>query len=343
MPDRYGVVSPGTIGTSPFSMLGVTWDDPSARLAATVEIRTKAVATGQWSGWLRLDGDGSRGEETARRGGTDPVWVGPSNSGEVRIVADPAAVSALPEGLRLDLIDPGPGEPDTPASAWLPPAAAHGVPAGGTAARPLITSRAGWGADESISPGSPGYLPGKKVKAAVVHHTAGSNDYTCADAPAVVRGIYTYHVSQLGWKDIGYNFLVDKCGTAYEGRKGGVDQPVMGAHAYGFNTETTGIAVLGNYTSVVPSQAALVAVSELAGWKLSLHGVKPNGITTLTAGDAGRNYFGKTWSKGAQLSFPTIHGHRDGYNTQCPGDQLYAQLPTIRALAADTIRAVRRA
>ncbi|MER5215436.1 peptidoglycan recognition protein [Streptomyces sp. NPDC002838] len=338
MPDQYGVVLARTIGTSPFSMLGITWGDPSARLAAPVEIRTKAVATGQWSAWLRLDGDDSRGEETARRGGTDPVWVGPSDGAEVRIVADAAAVSALPEGLRLDLIDPGPGEPDTPATTWLPPTAAHGVPVGGTAARPPITSRAGWGADESISPEPPGYLPGQRVKAVVVHHTAESNDYTCADAPAVVRAIYTYHVRQLGWKDIGYNFLVDRCGTVYEGRKGGVDQPVMGAHAYGFNTETTGIAVLGDYTSVAPSQAALAAVSELAGWKLSLHGVKPNGITTLTAGDAGRNYFGKTWSKGAQLSFPTIHGHRDGYNTQCPGDQLYAQLPTIRALAAGAAR-----
>lgn len=108
-----------------------------------------------------------------------------------------------------------------------------------------------------------------------MHHTADSNDYTCAEAPAVIRGIYAYHVMQLGWKDIGYNFLVDRCGTLYEGRKGGVDRPVMGAHAYGFNTETTGVSVLGTYTDVTPSQAVLAAVARVAAWKLGQYGVNP--------------------------------------------------------------------
>jgi hypothetical protein len=171
----------------------------------------------------------------------------------------------------------------------------------------------------------------------VVHHTAESNSYTCAEAPSVVRGIYAYHVKTLGWKDIGYNFLVDKCGTVYEGRKGGVDRPVMGAHAYGFNAETTGISILGTYTDVAPSEAALVSVAKAAAWKLGQYGVSPTGTTTLTAGDAGRNYSAQTWAKGAQLSFRTIHGHRDGYNTQCPGDQLYGKLATIRSWAAGPV------
>ncbi len=171
----------------------------------------------------------------------------------------------------------------------------------------------------------------------MVHHTAESNDYTCAAAPAVVRGIYAYHVNSLKWKDVGYNFLVDKCGTVYEGRKGGVDRPVMGAHAYGFNSETTGISVLGTYTDAAPSQAAMVSVAKIAAWKLGQYGVSPNATTTLTAGAAGTNYAGKSWAQGAQLSFPTIHGHRDGYNTQCPGDSLYAKLPTLRGWAAGPV------
>ncbi len=206
-----------------------------------------------------------------------------------------------------------------------------------TAPQPPITSRAGWGADESISPEEPGYLPGEKIKAVVVHHTAESNSYTCDQAPAVVRGIYAYHVKQLGWKDLGYNFLVDKCGTIYEGRKGGVDRPVMGAHAYGFNSETTGISVLGTYTDAAPSQAAMTSVARIAAWKLGQYGVDPAGTTTLTAGAGGRNYFGKTWASGAQLTFPTIHGHRDGYNTQCPGNALYTQLGTLRSWAAGPV------
>ncbi|MEU3073962.1 peptidoglycan recognition protein family protein [Streptomyces laurentii] len=402
--------------TEPFSMLGVTWTDPTARVKGTVEVRTRAVGSGKWSSWLRLDGDSGQGERGAARGGTEPAWVGPSDGVEARMTSAGKTSAGLPAGLRLDMVDPGKGSvksmtpaafavegteeptpsgtestdpgpdatgtpetpatgeptsepptstPDTgtepptttpstsasptdgptdgptgtatpttspsPSATTLPPAPPS------TAPRPPITSRAGWGADESISPEEPGYLPGGKIKAVVVHHTAESNTYTCADAPAVVRGIYAYHVKQLGWKDIGYNFLVDKCGTVYEGRKGGVDQPVQGAHAYGFNSETTGISVLGTYTDAAPSQAAMVSVARIAAWKLGQYGVDPAGTTTLTAGDAGTNFFGKSWAKGAQLSFPVIHGHRDGYNTQCPGNAFYPQLATLRTWAGGPV------
>ncbi|MFF5973901.1 N-acetylmuramoyl-L-alanine amidase [Streptomyces sp. NPDC012769] len=124
-----------------------------------------------------------------------------------------------------------------------------------------------------------------------MHHTAESNTYTCADAPQVVRGIYAYHVKQLGWKDSGHNFPVDKCGTVYEGRKGGVDRPVQGAHAYGFNAETTGVPVLGTYTDAAPSRAALTSVARIAVWKLGQYGVNPAGTATLTAGDRRTDYF----------------------------------------------------
>ncbi|MEU7384136.1 MULTISPECIES: peptidoglycan recognition protein [unclassified Streptomyces] len=396
----------------PFSMLGITWSDPSARIEGTIEARTRAVGSGQWSDWLRLDGGGGQGEAAAQRGGTEPAWVGPSDAVEVRVTAGGRTSDRLPAGLRLDMIDPGkgtgtatgtgtgamepaafsvdapddpspspdstdvvepqdpfvqetpagddpttePAEPEAPAepappsqaptssapvSQPPPPSPSPGATGPkappSTAPRPAIVSRAGWGADESISPEQPDYLPGGKVKAVVVHHTAESNNYTCADAPAVVRGIYAYHVKQLGWKDLGYNFLVDKCGTVYEGRKGGVDLPVMGAHAYGFNSETTGISVLGTYTDVAPSDAALTSVAKIAAWKLGQYGVDPTGTTTLTAGDSGRSYAGKTWAKGAKLTLPTLHGHRDGFNTQCPGNAYYAKLPTVRAWAAGPV------
>ncbi|MFD9970503.1 peptidoglycan recognition protein [Streptomyces sp. NPDC059011] len=392
--------------TERFSMLGVTWTDPAARFAGTVEVRTRSVDSGEWSRWLRLEGDSGQGERGAVRGGTEPAWVGASNGVEVRVRAGASTTSGLPAGLRLDMVDPGSGkvtgmepaafsveeteeprptespsdgvetspspeaspsgeppttppagEPsasespvpsETPSSSPPPSESASGTPSPtstvsvppappSTAPQPPITSRAGWGADESISPEEPGYLPGEKIKAVVVHHTAESNSYTCDQAPAVVRGIYAYHVKQLGWKDLGYNFLVDKCGTVYEGRKGGVDRPVMGAHAYGFNSETTGISVLGTYTDTAPSQAAMASVARIAAWKLGQYGVDPTGTTTLTAGADGRSYTGKTWASGAKLSFPVIHGHRDGYNTQCPGDALYTQLGTLRSWAGGPV------
>ncbi|MFJ2088125.1 peptidoglycan recognition protein [Streptomyces sp. NPDC087901] len=387
-----------------FSMLGMTWTDPNARITGRVEVRTRSLTTGKWSPWLRLDGDSGQGENGAARGGTEPAWVGPSDGVEARVVSNGQTSAGLPAGLRLDMVDPGTGgtsavepaafvveetgtpattpsesdpqsgvspdpqgtadqepsteppvsespspsatptEPGTPsaspsATATPTPTPTDTGPAAppSTMPRPPITSRAGWGADESISPEEPDYLPGGRIKAVVVHHTAESNTYTCAQAPAVVRGIYAYHVRQLGWKDVGYNFLVDKCGTIYEGRKGGVDRPVQGAHAYGFNTETVGISVLGTYTDTAPPQAALLSVARIAAWKLGQYGVDPAGTTTLTAGDTGTNYFRKSWAKGAQLPFPVIHGHRDGYNTQCPGDAFYKQLATIRTLAAGPV------
>ncbi|MTE19307.1 N-acetylmuramoyl-L-alanine amidase [Streptomyces sp. TRM43335] len=190
--------------------------------------------------------------------------------------------------------------------------------------RPAIVTRRGWGADESIR--GP-FLYTNTVKVAFVHHTAMSNGYSCSQAPALIRGIYRYHVKSNGWRDVGYNFFVDKCGKIYEGRAGGVARPVMGAHTYGFNANSTGIAVLGSFNSTNPSSAAVNAVSKIVAWKLGLHGVNPRGTAVMTSG-------GGKYAKGTQVRFHTVAGHRDGYVTDCPGGRLYAKLGTIRETAA---------
>ncbi|MBD3934537.1 N-acetylmuramoyl-L-alanine amidase [Streptomyces chumphonensis] len=191
--------------------------------------------------------------------------------------------------------------------------------------RPGIVTRNGWGADESLREG--GFLYTDTVKAAFVHHTGGSNGYACSEAESVIRGIYRYHTVSLGWRDVGYNFFVDKCGQIYEGRAGGVTKPVMGAHTYGFNSNTMGIAVLGSYGGTDPSKAATDGIAKLTAWKLGLYGVDPNSSTTLVSG-------GGKYRKGARVTMRTISGHRDGFATECPGARLYAELGSIRALAA---------
>ncbi|HEX2300813.1 MAG TPA: N-acetylmuramoyl-L-alanine amidase, partial [Pseudonocardiaceae bacterium] len=208
-----------------------------------------------------------------------------------------------------------------------------------TVPRPPMTSRAGWGADESLSPDPSEY--NADVKAVFVHHTDGSNDYSCADSASIVRGIYAYHTKVNGWNDIGYNFLVDKCGTIFEGRKGGVDLPVLGAHTYGWNRESTGIAVLGEYTSTRASDAALASIARVASWKLGQYGADPAGTVQLTSGATQKNYFATSFTTGSKYTFQRISGHRDGYNTQCPGNSLYAQLPTIRAWAAGPVQGLK--
>ncbi|MFD9288828.1 N-acetylmuramoyl-L-alanine amidase [Streptomyces sp. NPDC060030] len=401
--------------TEPFSMLGVTWTDPSAEVRGTVEARTRSVATGGWSAWLPVDTEVDGRTEADRpgaRGTTEPRWVGPSDGVEVRVDAGKGASAGLPAGLRLDTVDPGKvsgsaaepaayaidatdepsgdptdgptgptvtpseeptgpatGETSEPATAeptagptddpspttepgagtsppvpsespspTADPTATLPPPLPSTAPRPPIVTRAGWNADESLNDESPDYMD--TVKAVFVHHTAQTNAYSCADSAAIVRGLHAYHVQSNGWKDLGYNFIVDKCGTIFEGRKGGVDRAVMGAHTYGFNRETAGIAVIGMYTDTSAATAATTAVARIAAWKLGQYGVSPSATTMLTAGATGNNYAGKTFTAGTAYSFDTVSGHRDGFNTQCPGTGLYNQLPTIRGYAAGPVAGV---
>ncbi|MFH9398784.1 peptidoglycan recognition protein [Streptomyces sp. NPDC017638] len=192
--------------------------------------------------------------------------------------------------------------------------------------RPKIVTRRGWGADESLR--ERGFVYTKRIKAAFVHHTASGNKYTCAQAPSVIRGIYRYHVKSMGWRDIGYNFLVDKCGTLYEGRAGGVAKAVLGAHTLGFNTDSMGVAVLGTYGTTRPPGAAVTAVARLAAWKLGLYGADPRAKTSLTSGGS------DLYPKGKNVRLNVLSGHRDGVATECPGRLLYAQLGTARADAA---------
>ncbi|MFE9253374.1 peptidoglycan recognition protein [Streptomyces sp. NPDC007088] len=362
--DRSTGISPGEgVGrreVRPFSLAGVVWDDASRELNARVELRTRDAATGTWSGWRRLDThdtghaadrDSAESRSPALRGSTAPVWLGASDAVELKVIRENAD-TPLPEGLHLELVDPGeapPGQdprtadPDTGTGAdgtvlpALDKAAterearaqgAEGVTSGQAhiGPRPRIVTRAGWGADEDLREREFSYT--NTVKAAFVHHTAEGNDYTCEEAPAVIRGIYRFHVESSGWRDIGYNFLVDKCGNVYEGRAGGVNKPVMGAHTLGFNNDSTGIAVLGTFTEVEPPAAALDAVAALTAWKLGLHGRDPEGKETLVS-DGGNLY-----EKGENVSMNVISGHRDGFTTECPGERLYRKLGTIRTKAA---------
>jgi hypothetical protein len=192
--------------------------------------------------------------------------------------------------------------------------------------RPPIVTRRGWGADERLRERR--FVYTKKVKAAFVHHTASGNNYRCWQAPALIRSIYRYHVRSMGWRDLGYNFLIDKCGKIYEGRAGGVARPVLGAHTLGFNSKSMGIAVLGSYGSSRPPSSAVRAISRLTAWKLGLYGMNPRAKTYLKSG--GSNLY----PKGRKVRLNVISGHRDGFVTECPGRKLYAKLASARSTAA---------
>ena len=237
--------------------------------------------------------------------------------------------------------------PASPASVTRPAAASVAAPATAPAAAPAavpvvapaattanglpvaVTTRAEWGANASYMSWDPEYARAGHV---VVHHTAGTNSYSAGQSASIVRGIYYYHAVVLDWGDIGYNFLVDKFGTVFEGRSGSVAAPAgrmsIGAHARGVNTGTMGISMMGDYSTVSPSDAQLSSVGKMAGWFL-----KRAGISDVTGWAGLHVWTTERYQAGSTISMPRILGHRDVGYTTCPGNVGYSKLGAIRAIA----------
>ncbi|WP_330233894.1 N-acetylmuramoyl-L-alanine amidase [Nocardia sp. NBC_00508] len=239
----------------------------------------------------------------------DPATQPVPRSDDVAQTADLTAV----------LIDPGRGAID---------GSLHNVAAALPGGGPSVITRAQWGADESIRCEEPTYDEG--LGGVTVHHTAGLNDYSKSESAGIVRAIYTYHAQTLGWCDIGYNALVDKYGQVFEGRFGGLDRPVQGAHAGGFNENTSGVALLGNYESTPPTDEAINAIGAFVGWRSKVAGLDPKGYTTMYS--EGTSF--TPYAKGEAVRLPIVFGHRDVGNTSCPGDAAYASMDRIRDIAA---------
>ncbi len=196
-------------------------------------------------------------------------------------------------------------------------------------AEPSIVSRGGWGADPAYMTWAPQFYPTKKL---IVHHTATSDNYTDrAGAEAQIRSIYYYHSVTQDWGDIGYNFLIDKFGTIYEGRYSrdyaganptgddATGRGVTAAHASGWNSGTVGVALLGTLTTHDATPAARDALTRLLAWEASRNGIDPEATEAFV-----------NPVSGATITSPNIAGHRDYAATACPGDTFYPTLPAIR-------------
>ncbi len=330
-----------------FGEVGVTWAHGVRIPETALTVKARTRTDGEWTAWSEVPYDPEHGpdpgsaEARHARPGTDPVLVGKVGQVQVQVVsADP-----LPADMELAVVSPGRARHsaeehaaiDTstmdgddgvdsvyaaPASSGTDGSAPDSVDDSARLAgavvtpRPVIYSRKQWGADESIRGKSS--LHYGDVHAGFVHHTVNANDYTRAEVPALLRSIYAYHVKSRGWSDIGYNYLIDRFGRIWEGRYGGVDRAVVGAHTLGYNDDSFAASAIGNYQIARPSKAMIQAYAALFAWKLSLHGV--NAAST-------HQWVTKSW-------FEAINGHRDAAATLCPGQYLYAKIPRIRRLAA---------
>lgn len=201
------------------------------------------------------------------------------------------------------------------------------APAAAALSRPAILSRSAWGANESWAwrSGSPSY---RTPQSAVLHHTATSNTYTPAQAAGQVRNMYHWHtIGGNGWSDIGYNFIVDRFGTVYEGRRGGITKGVVGAHAGGWNTGTFGVAIMGNHNTVAASSAAFGSASRLIAWKFDLHGIDPDPSARVSMnGHRIRTIEGHRNVRGSYVA----ESRSSGFQTDCPGKLLYPRMGELR-------------
>ena len=365
-PERDAVILTDPLKVDDFLVAGFTWTGGEGDAPPDgVRIYLRVRQNGQWSPWYLNEPSDAGRDDGAGRAGTDELVTGGADAVQASVVGDAAA---LPADLTLALVpdhpsgesdlgaadvrtaeaeptgvaaasaaqsglrdDRGPAENLTGAGAVQLPSAAPAAAQDDPSA--LVTTREEWGANPAYLNWWPNYAPADHV---VVHHTAGTNDYTAEQSPSIVRGIYYYHAVILGWGDIGYNFLVDKYGQVFEGRYGTLDSDpgtmVVGGHAYGANTGTMGISMMGNYSSTDPSEIQIERVGQMAGWFLGRAGV-------VDAYGSSRFTFRATqkYRRGQTIDLDTISAHRDVGYTTCPGDVGYSMMDWIRSAAQEQI------
>ena len=344
VPETLSHRSPATAGPVvpgfPIDHVGVLWDDPGHRSDAharhgAVRFRHDDV----WGEWISLIKDGAPGT------GCGPLGWLPVTS----------------PGFQARGIPVGAGSPRTVAfNTSDGPLRTTGVRVGGAAASPTCRSRAEWGADESLRGRvSPDFAPAQVM---TLHHAATRNN---DDDPAgTVRAIYAYHTRDNGWRDIGYHYLVSEDGTVFEGRWSGelgktsaddtysqacatggtgadfahestddASALAIGAHTGGYNTGNVGVALLGSFAASgsyegEPTQPAVASAEGVLAEFAGRHGIDPLGTVDYVN------------SVNEKPGVPAISGHRDYSATECPGDNLYIQLPQIRSAVATLLEPV---
>ena len=313
-------VMPAVRAPGRFDLVGFKWDDER-----DLEMEIRVRHTGEpWGRWVSV------GTADSAPGGTDPVWAGGADEYQLRLSRRPQALRAHfvnATGTRTPA-DRARTQVRRSVDAALAAVAGEPAAAADMTGAPGIVAREEWEGGQCQPRDEPEQ---GTVDMGVVHHTVSANHYGPDDTAAMVLAICRYHRNANGWDDIGYNFVVDRFGRVFEGRAGGVDKPIVGAHAQGYNDTSTGVANLGTFSDLPQSAAGVRATARLLAWKLNLHGTPVTGPVSLTSRGGGQNRH----PAGAEVAFERISTHRDANHTDCPGQGLLAQLPEIRRLAVE--------
>ncbi|MDT7727752.1 MAG: hypothetical protein QOI21_4328 [Actinomycetota bacterium] len=152
----------------------------------------------------------------------------------------------------------------------------------------------------------------------LIHHIASANstDYSRSHAFQICRDNQHDHMDNNMWADTGQHFTISRGGYSLEGRHGSLatlrdgTKIVRAAHCPGQNENAIGIENEGLYTSVEPPQAQWNALVVFSAYVCKQYGIPVE----------------------------EIKGHRDFYNTECPGEKLYAKLPQLRIEVAAALK-----
>ncbi|XP_035232037.1 peptidoglycan recognition protein-like isoform X2 [Stegodyphus dumicola] len=118
----------------------------------------------------------------------------------------------------------------------------------------------------------------------------------CHNTAACIRNVQflqDFHMDDKGWWDIAYSFLIGGDGRVYVG----VGWHNAGEHTINYNTISIGVAFMGNFSSIAPSEQMIAA-----GKYLIDCGIEKGYLTPTVE----------------------VHGDRDVTCTESPGDRLYA-------------------
>lgn len=202
---------------------------------------------------------------------------------------------------------------------------------GSEALRPEILQRSAWAGD--LAPR--GELFGEDVRFLLVHHTASSNEYAEGDVAGLLRGFFEFHTgADKRWSDIAYNFLIDRFGRIWEGRRGSLDGPVAGDATGGNQGFAQLCCLIGDFTTDLPSGEALASLELLLAWLADRYEIPTASGSTASFRSRGSN----RWAGGTQVETPTIAGHRDMSLTACPGDAFYPYVTSQLMGAVHEIR-----
>lgn len=105
----------------------------------------------------------------------------------------------------------------------------------------------------------------------VIHHSLTEDGQTVSWG-----AIRKYHLG-LGWKDVGYHYGIELVGDSYEIFKGRMDDE-PGAHCIGYNVDSIGICLVGNFDCQPPDEPQLVSLRKLCRSLMGIYGIKIENI-----------------------------------------------------------------